>query len=151
MWSPKLIVSAAIACGTLSVFGGCGKAAPPMLPSAMVTGTVTLDDEPAVAAMVRFIPEGNTKGFGGFAVSDERGQYLVENAGTNSLPEGKYKVLVSKFRVPEDPVLAAKFAAPSNSTAKIPRVYGEEARTPLTAIVATGGGPIDFKLDSKKK
>lgn len=151
MRTAHTLVSTILAVSLAAAVSGCGKTAPPVLPSTMVTGTVTVDGEPATAAMVKFIPDGNTKGFGGFAVSDERGQYLVESGGTNGLPEGKYKVVVEGFRPPEDPILAAKFASPSGKPTKIPEVYGVPGRSPLTAIVANGGPPIDFKLDSKKK
>lgn len=132
---------------------GCSGAAPASLPSSMVAGKVTLDKEPVISARVRFIPIENTKGFGGFAVTNSRGQYMIDSSGApgaTGLPEGKYKVVIESFRIPEDPNLAAKFKSPEGKPTTVPAIYTKDTSTPLEAIVMSGGGPQDFDLVSKK-
>lgn len=136
----------------VALTAGCGKEAAPQLPSTLVSGLVTLDGEPVVAAEVRFVPQLGTKGFGGMAVTNSRGQYMIENTaapGAVGLPEGKYKIVIRTFQPPEDPTLAAKFGNPGGKPTPVPPIYGHEDKTPLEAIVSLGGGALDFALKKK--
>lgn len=78
-----------LACGAVWIalgITGCGGTTTVVAPSNMVSGKVTVDGQPAVSVRVRFIPTGETKGFGGFAVSDQRGDYMIESQGGGDGP-----------------------------------------------------------------
>ena len=136
---------------SLPLLAGCGQSsAAQALPGSVVMGVIQLDGKPAVAARLRFIPIETTRGYGGHAFTDASGQYMVEgSAGTNQLPDGTYKVVVETFSPPEDPELAKQFPAPAGKPTRIPAIYGDEGRTPLVAVVATDGAPINLELKSR--
>src|SRR5215207_9826917 len=61
------------------------------------SGTVTLDSQPLADAVVAFVPEGDTKGQGGTAVTGADGRYQVRSPqGGKGLAPGGYRVTVSK-------------------------------------------------------
>ena len=137
---------------SLSVIVGCGGPAPAKIPSSLVSGKVTLDGKPAVAAQVRFVPTGTTKGFGGTALTNDEGRYMIEESGApgaEGLPEGSYKVLIEEFRPPEDPELAAQYKMPTGTPSKIPAMYSAEDRSPFDVMIVSGNAPQDFELKTR--
>lgn len=137
---------------SLCVVMGCGGPAPVKIPSSMVSGKVTLDGQPAIAAQIRFVPTGTTKGFGGMALTNEEGRYMIEEPGApgaEGLPEGSYKVLIEEFRPPEDPELAAQYKLPPGKPSKIPTLYSQEDRSPFDVMIVSGNAPQDFELKTR--
>ena len=121
--------------------------------AAPVAGTVSVDGKPADNATVTFIPQGQTKGNGGSALTDTTGRYEVINPrGGKGLSPGEYKVTVSYRRnadgSPPDPN-----TPPIESKAKetLPVTYASPAATKLTASVpASGNQQLNFDLKVKK-
>src|SRR5271163_3947475 len=93
----------------LCLLAGCSSAGGPALTK--VTGTVTLDDKPLAGALVRFMPEGATKGNGGSARTDAAGKYeIVAHAMSErkGLLPGDYKVMVTRLETPDGVLLLTK-------------------------------------------
>ncbi|MBM3992859.1 MAG: carboxypeptidase regulatory-like domain-containing protein [Planctomycetes bacterium] len=144
---PRIIVGA----GMLLVLLGCDSG-PPLH---TVSGTVILKGKAIEGAVVRFMPEGATEGFGGQGVTDATGKYEVIAGNMNQrkgLPAGKYKVVITCLRRPDgsapDPNVP-----PIESDAKehIPEPYSNRRDTPLTATIGSEPATVDFTLPLKMK
>jgi len=131
---------------------GCGGKGGPVLP---VNGIVTLDDKPLDEATVIFHPEeeGATSGF---ARTGSDGKFVIRGAkGEKGLAPGKYKVTVSKMKLPggggpdaPPPVAAVTEVDVQND---LPAIYSQAAHSILAYSVTGDGKPIEIKLDSKRK
>lgn len=130
--------------GLLLLLAGCSP--PPEVGS--VIGLVTLDGEPLPEAFVRF--EGEA-GWQATAVTDDEGLYeLVAGDGRLGAVVGGYKVIVHdarSFAAPTDKESDGDESPPPPAP-RIPAVYGNIARTPLTANVEPGEQSIDLPLSS---
>jgi hypothetical protein len=149
-----IIAAAALGAALLVCAGslGCGGSASAARPNtgSIVVGKVLIDGQPAVAVQLRFIPTDSTPGFGGTAVSNASGEFLVEPVdGAKTLPEGKYKVTVETFRLPEDPTLAEKYDVPAGQPSVVPHLYADEHKTPLSVVVLSESRPVEFTLRSR--
>lgn len=134
----------------LCLLVGCDSG-PPLYP---VTGTVTLEGKAQEGAVVRFVPQGNTPGHGGHAVTDNAGKFemLAAPNDRRGLPAGSYKVVISRMRRPDgskpDPNVPP---IESDASEKIPAPYSSLRDTPLTATVGAEPTVVDFSLPIKKK
>lgn len=136
----------------LGLASGCGGAASKDLTD--VAGTVTLDGQPAGNLEMRFIPEGDTKGNGGLAITDAQGRYEAKTVqGDKGLFPGKYRVVISR-RLNPDGTPPKPDEPPIESKARetLPPHYSSPEATTLTAQLAKGEKkPVDFALVLKRR
>lgn len=100
---------------------GCGGVAAPTIPPLHpVTGSVTLNGEPLADAIVTFSPVKNTKGMGGYGVTDSDGAFEIKYSGNDAVgcPEGEYKVLFQKLVMKDGSVLSDKSPPGASAEAK---------------------------------
>lgn len=130
----------------LVLLAGCQQG-PPAYPA--VTGTVKWKGQPLQNAVVSFIPVEGSQGLPGDAVTDAEGNFNIKNVrGGNGLPEGEYKVAVSRRLYP-----GGKEAPPNDTTPDIestareslPPHFSDPAQTSLKATVKAGV-PIELNL-----
>lgn len=140
---------------TLVVCVGCGSSA---IKTEPVTGIVTLDGKPVEAAFVTFIPkeqgEGATVSFG---TSDATGRYSLQvmrgdpDAGTTP---GEYRVTVEKIEsVPTGRKFfnesAGQMEEETKPVDRLPLLYKNRDKTPLSATVVPGKNEINLELISR--
>ena len=130
----------------LVALAGCTTGGPALTP---VTGTVTLDDKPLAGALVKFFPQGNTEGHGGFAKTGEDGKYEIAPqrlSGKGLLP-GEYKVIVSRLLTPDGKPLPPD-AKPIETAAieSVPEPYCRLNLTPLKVTVGATPVTLDIPL-----
>ena len=139
----------------LSAMGGCG--GNDFGPMGTVSGKVTLDGKP-VEPDTKVIFMQGTKGYTGFGIVKDAGQYRIEwrRSGTtyDGLPLGNYDVmLVPAGAVDVDEMSAEEMLAggPKKSTSKavLPARYLRTTTSGLTFEVAAGDNAIDIELKSK--
>jgi len=131
---------------------GCGEKGGPVLP---VNGIVTLDDKALDEATVTFHPEEQGVA-SGTARTGSDGKFVIKGVkGANGLAAGKYKVTVSKMKLPggggpndPPPVAAVTDVDIQND---LPAIYSRLDQTILAYTVTGDGKPIEIKLDSKRK
>ena len=130
--------------------GGRSSDQPDIVP---VTGTVTLDGEPAASVGVMFFPTGATPGTTYYANTDDSGHYeLLAGGGGKGAPAGEYKVTCSKYVNPDgSPFTSDTGESPEMLGAKesLPPKYSDQSKTELKATVPAGGGTVDFAITSK--
>jgi hypothetical protein len=137
--------------GCIALLMGCQNAAGPGL--VPVTGTVHLDGKPLAHALVTFIPDGDTRGVGSEAVTNESGEFKLRSRRSgDGAVAGTYRVTISKRLMPDgsEPVGEDK-NSPITSAARetLPATYSSRQKTTLTARVTEGGPPLEFSLKSK--
>jgi hypothetical protein len=131
---------------------GCGGKHPNLPPQYPVSGTITLDGQPLAAAGIMFLPRGETRGTGAFAMTDEAGKYsLKTDHGGPGAPEGEYAVTISKV-VKRDgtPYVPKPDVAEAGERETLPATYSDSMKTVLTAKVPKGGDVINFGLKAKR-
>ena len=76
----------------LTSLSGCGGSdSGPDIDMIPVSGSVAMDGQPLVGAMVEFHPTGGTKGNGGFGLTDEAGKFTLTDFHSNpGCPPGEY-------------------------------------------------------------
>ena len=142
-------------------FAGCGPSVQlPKWPDPVpATGPIVFDDKPLSGATVTFSPLEQTQGHGAIGTTDDAGKYELRSLGPDgksrvgAIP-GKYRVAVSRMVKPDGSVWKPDPKAPggpmnSGAREEMPRQYALESK--LTAEVASGKSPYDFKLEKKKK
>ena len=130
---------------------GCDKR-PNLPPQYPVSGTITLDGKPLSGAGIMFLPRGETRGTGAFAMTDGVGKYsLKTDYGGPGAPDGEYAVTISKV-VNRDgtPYVPNPNAAEAGERETLPSTYSDSMKTVLTANVPKGGDTINFELKSKR-
>jgi hypothetical protein len=130
---------------------GCNKR-PNLPPQYPVSGTITLDGKPLGGAGIMFLPRGETRGTGAFAMTDAAGKYsLKTDYGGPGAPNGEYAVTISKV-VNRDgtPYVPNPNAAEAGERETLPGTYSDSMKTVLTATVPKGGDTINFDLKSKR-
>lgn len=141
----------------LAVFmlAGCGAGGGPVIP---VNGIVFWDNDPLDAATVTFYPEDKSQKTIGSARTGSDGKFVIlETKGQKGLAAGKYKVTVSKMKLPggagggpnDDPPIAA--VTDIDVKNDLPAIYSDPNKTILAYTVTGDGKPIEIKLSSKKK
>jgi hypothetical protein len=108
-----------------------------------VTGTVTLNGQPAADAEVIFTP---SKGRVASGATDAAGRFTLSTnqPGDGAVP-GDHKVTVVEYYPPGKPPPMTSKGPPS----RFPQQYMEASQTPLEAKVERGG-KNDFTFDIKK-
>src|SRR5262245_1223682 len=131
---------------------GCGRKGPNLPPQYPVSGTIMLDGKPLAGAGIMFLPRGETRGTGAFAMTDAAGKYsLKTDYGGPGAPDGEYAVTISKV-VNRDgtPYVPNPNAAEAGERETLPGTYSDSMKTVLKANVPKGGDTIDFDLKSKR-
>ena len=129
-------------------FGG-GAEQPDVFP---VSGTVRLDGQPIGGVSVAFVPDGEVAGGGGYAVTDEAGNFSMKsNDGRDGVPQGTYRVLFSKWTMPDgNPIPEGEMAMDVGAENRLPEKYNDSASTQMAAEVQAGeNAPLEFDLQSK--
>lgn len=117
-----------------------------------VTGTVTLDGQPAPNVAVVFMPAPGSTGNGANGSTDASGKYsLVYRTGDAGIPAGEYVVVFSKMVQPDgSPIPEGQTAADVMAVDAIPERYRDASDKPLHRVtVPEGGATLDFDLNSK--
>jgi hypothetical protein len=131
---------------------GCGSKHPNLPPQYPVAGVITLDGRPLAGAGIMFLPRGETRGTGAFAMTDAAGKYdLKTDYGGPGAPEGEYAVTISRV-VNRDgtPYVPNPDVAEAGERETLPGIYSDSMKTVLTAKVPIGGDTINFDLKSKR-
>lgn len=149
-------------CLPLTVLAGCGGSTievPEEL--APVSGTVTLDGQPAAGISVVFVPSVNpgnpserTGGSGAVGGTDASGKYTLQHrSGQPGIQPGHYNVIFSKIALPDgSPVPEGKDPVDVGAAEVLPQRYttiDPEKGAEKTATVPKEGGTFDFALESK--
>ena len=122
-------------------FPGCGSRSGP--PLAIVTGKVTMSDEPLSGVKVVFVPQG--KGSPSYGATDENGEFSLKfNQNRSGAELGTHDVLIEAPQPETDD--SGKIIDPS-SIVKIPKKYQQPGV--LTAEVVSGRNELEFDLDAK--
>jgi len=139
----------------VSVSGCGGSNSGPDTEMIPVSGSVAMDGQPLVGAMVEFHPTAGTKGNGGFGLTDEAGKFTLTDYHSNpGCPPGEYGVTFSKITLPDgSPIPPDSQQGGVGMKEQIPPVYN---LFKPDAIIqgATVKGPesiFDFQLNSKLK
>ena len=136
---------------------GCsqGPEGPPLVP---VEGTITLDGKPLGKADLMFVPDGDTRGQGGVAQTDQEGKFtlLSQDRKHKGAPVGTYRVIINKLVKPDgSDYVPDPNAGPMDTGGfreLLPAAYSDMGQTQLTATVPEAGvKDVEFKLSSKLK
>lgn len=125
----------------LCALAGCSSGGPALTP---VSGTITLGGEPLPNAIVRYIPEGDTKGHGGTGKTGADGKYeIVANRDSrNGLLPGEYRVSVSLLPAGAKPI-------ETGEKELVPEPFCNPRESPLRANVEATAKPFDFQINKK--
>jgi len=147
--------------GVTLVFGiaGCGPAGPSVEP---VSGTVLLDGAAVSGATVVLTPTGGGLAATGITGADGRFSVATLTSGKSwpGAAQGTYSVTAAKIEAAESAVIdpndpkydpLASVNPGSGPTYVIPKDYGEQATSGLTATITKGKNDLKFELDSKFK
>jgi hypothetical protein len=142
-----------ILCLVAGIAGCGGGSGRPELVLHPVSGTVTLNGEPAAGVSVTFLPDD-----GGGAVqdtvagvTDASGQFTLNvRDGEEGAPAGKYRVLFTKLVKPDgSPVGPDEMAADVGAENALPDIYNNPLETPISAEVPEGGKTFEFELKGR--
>ena len=137
-----------VASFALGCDGGAGEAS-------AVSGLVTLDGKPLAGAGVTFEPALKTSGRGAVGISGPDGKFIAKPPGRkDELAAGKYKVIVSRYVLPDGAVFEPNDTTSPLSVGaseQLPPRYSDPERTELTAELPAGGGTVNFELTSRKR
>jgi hypothetical protein len=132
---------------------GCGRGGP-SVPSNLVAvaGAVMMDGKPLPGASVSFLPREQTKGTGGFAVTDGEGKYEVRHPSNEpGIEPGTYTVVFSKLAQPDgSPIPPGKDAADVDAREQLPPKF-TNPNSPKSQVVTVPavGGTFPFELKTK--
>jgi hypothetical protein len=110
------------------VLAGCGSSSDaPHLKMVPVTGTVTFAGQIMPGIRVLFVPQGSTPGNGAFGVTDDEGQYeLQQQEQTPGIPPGQYSVHFSRFVKPDGSPLPPDVSpTESNAVEAVPQAWSD--------------------------
>ena len=136
---------------------GCGPAAreapSDLLP---VSGTLTIDGEPASHVTIVFTPDNATAGQGGYTVTDDSGHFEVKHMsnveGANGVEPGSYVLSFSKLTMPDgNPIPEGKDAADVGATESLPKKLSSPDPERPAHILKVDEAKTDVKLDLKTK
>lgn len=143
---PGLLVLVLYGCG-----GGVAEDAPDLVSG---SGTVTLDGEPLSGASVQFLPANNSSaGQAYIGATDAEGKFtLKDRSGREGCEPGSYKVVVSKFVLPDgSPIPEGPEGAALAATAEeqVPPRFSNPDQSELTQEIPPGGKTdIQIQLNS---
>jgi len=128
--------TAALGLFVMIAASGCGRSE-----TVSVTGTVTLNGQPADQADVNFMP---SKGRVASGVTDKEGRFSLSTnkPGDGAVP-GEHVVTIGEYYPPGKPPPMS-----GGPPSRFPRKYTDYQQTPLRAKVERGG-KNDFQLDMK--
>jgi len=127
---------------------GCGGGDEDLPGVVPVSGKVTLNGEPLKGASVTFMGPGRPC----YGATGEDGAYTIKDLnGREGCPVGKYKVIISKYAMPDGSPLAEGPEAGAQGVEHLPPKYSSDQKTTLSADVPEGGKTFDFALEAKKK
>ncbi|MGL4942655.1 MAG: carboxypeptidase-like regulatory domain-containing protein [Thermoguttaceae bacterium] len=141
--------------GLLSIFVltglGCGGASKMRTESA--GGTVTYKGAPVAGATVTFSPKTTESGSGAMGLTDEKGSYklqtLLGEADAGTTP-GDYTVTITKSELKPTGAKYRDSEGKEHEETKpvplLPKQYGSNQTTPLSATVVKGKNTFDFDL-----
>ena len=155
---PWAVVSWMIVLGVVGVTG-CGPTGPTVEP---VSGTVFLDGAPVSGATVVLTPTAGGLAATGLSGADGRFTVATVTAGKSwpGAAQGEYSVTATKVEAaagavvdPNDPKYDPLASVNPGSGPKyvIPKDYGEQGTSGLTATITKGKNDLKFELDSKFK
>jgi hypothetical protein len=110
---------------------------------APVSGSVTFNGKPLAGADITFVNDAGDSYFGN---TDDDGNYALKGRSGNQIPVGKYKVVVSKFKMMKVP---DGEEGEEEERQSIPDVYSNEDQTTLNAVVAEDKKDYPFELLGK--
>lgn len=151
--SKRAILSLSIA---VLLCWGCSKTSGYQAPEELVEvkGKVTLDGEPLSGATLSFIPDQGTEGTGGFAITDETGEFqALHYSQVEGLQPGSYKVVFSKLVTKDgETVPPGVDAADVGAIEKLPAhlVQLNPSNHPFLLSVNQSPQQIEYELKSKK-
>lgn len=119
-----------------------------------VSGNITIDGAVGGNALVTYIPQGKTGGFGGSGTTDSTGRYVIAGArGEKGLPAGQYKVTVSRRLNPDgSPPDPNTPPIESNASETLPDRYTNPEKTQLIVnLNADDKRSFDFAIQGAKK
>jgi hypothetical protein len=132
----------------LSVSIGCGPS--DGLSRVPVKGKLTLEGKPLERALIRFVPTGGTKGYGGSAVTETDGSFVLQDDRGHSggVVPGEYIVSVSKLTRPDGSSLPAKPTEEDFQGAKetMPGNITSADNSPLRHTVSEKGGEANVDI-----
>jgi hypothetical protein len=112
------------------LLAGCGSSSDALdLKMVPVAGTVTFAGQMKPGIRVLFVPKGSTPGSGAFGVTDEEGQYeLQQQEQTPGVPPGQYSVHFSCYVKPDgSPVPPDVSPTESNAVQAVPLAWSDPA------------------------
>jgi hypothetical protein len=138
--------------GILLLGIGCGSSQP-SIALVPVSGLVTLDGSPVDQAKVTFVPQLETKGNGGWAITDASGKYTIKTPqGAVGVPMGDYKVAISRRLNPDgSPPNPDEPPIESKARETLPLGVSDESKTTLKANVSATSKQFDWPLKGKGK
>jgi hypothetical protein len=154
MTRPSLLPIASV---LIPIWLGCNNApdGPKLVPA---EGIVSLDGKPLGSADLMFIPQGDTKGNGGVGRTDAEGKFQLQSHDRQfkGIPDGEYKVIVSKLVKPDGTdYIPDPNAGPIDTGGfkeLLPAAYADQEHSRLTATIPPEGNKnLEFKLNSKAR
>ena len=153
------LLAIALSASVLVGITGCGPAGPSVEP---VSGTVLLDGAAVPGATVVLTPTGGGLAATGMTGADGRFTVATVMSGKSwpGAAQGTYSVTATKIEAaagavidPNDPKYDPLASVNPGSGPKyvIPKDYGEQATSGLTATITKGKNDLKFELDSKFK
>jgi hypothetical protein len=140
---------------TFLAFLGCGPS--DGLSRIPVKGKITAIGEPLTGALVRFVPLQSNMGYGGSAVTDANGAFiLIDSRGfPGGIVAGEYLVAISKLVKPEGAQNSNKSGEddPSGGRETMPVKLTSAEQSPLRFTVEKGGADalIDIPAEMLEK
>lgn len=134
-----------IVLGLFVAIVGCGKSnLPPDLPKLVPCKiTVTQEGSPLENAKVFLQPEDGSK-WNATGNTNAQGETVLMTHGMyNGVPEGKYKVLISKTESTNPPLVSTESGLPqekSKTFTYVEEIYGNASKTPLSIDVSSSNG-----------
>ncbi len=145
----RVIGAAGLVLGAIGCSGDMNSSGAPIVSA---HGKITISGKPLDGALVEFIPEGDTKGFGGFGMTDASGAYaLTTRFKEPGVPAGQYKVVVTKAQGTAAADSPDHIIPPTEKDEILSPSYTDRRSTILTAKVPESGeATVDFDLQSGK-
>ncbi|TWT61744.1 carboxypeptidase regulatory-like domain-containing protein [Rubinisphaera italica] len=147
---------AALICLMVLTAAGCGGENSSNTPELLipVTGTVLLDGEPLGGTAVKFLPYGETKGKGGFAITDAAGKFNAQDYSmAEGIEPGVYNVTFSKIAQPDgSPIPEGQSAADVGALEILPTHLTSINPDNMKYMLTVESEPIsiDYELSSKR-
>lgn len=143
-------------CLSVVTVAGCSAEKSDNIPELLipVTGTVQLDGEPLGGTAVKFLPYGDTKGKGGYAITDSAGNFEAKDYSmAEGIEPGVYNVTFSKIAMPDgNPIPEGQTAADVGALEILPPHLTSVNPDNMKYMLTVESEPIsiDYELNSKR-